>query len=99
MPPQATEQLVEFLHTFYKVFPEYETVDVRGCFYLGASLNCSFQTYLGGESYAGQFIPYFGIVAPSLFMLSDTDPFKQRTVFSHQTSKCLCGDLQSAMDG
>ncbi|KIK40071.1 hypothetical protein CY34DRAFT_88000 [Suillus luteus UH-Slu-Lm8-n1] len=40
---QATDQLMEFLRTFYKVFPEYETVD----------------TYLGGESYAGQYIPYF----------------------------------------
>ncbi|KAG2740240.1 alpha/beta-hydrolase [Suillus brevipes Sb2] len=40
---QATDQLMEFLRTFYKVFPEYETVD----------------TYLGGESFAGQYIPYF----------------------------------------
>lgn len=40
---QTTDQLMEFLRTFYKVFPEYETVD----------------TYLGGESYAGQYIPYF----------------------------------------
>ncbi|KAG1806423.1 alpha beta-hydrolase [Suillus plorans] len=40
---QTTDQLMEFLRTFYKVFPEYETVD----------------TYLGGESYAGQYVPYF----------------------------------------
>ncbi|KAG1735006.1 alpha beta-hydrolase [Suillus lakei] len=40
---QTTDQLMEFLRTFYKVFPEYETVE----------------TYLGGESYAGQYIPYF----------------------------------------
>ncbi|KAG1752379.1 alpha beta-hydrolase [Suillus paluster] len=49
---QATDQLLEFLRTFYKVFPEYETVD----------------TYLGGESYAGQYIPYFadGILSSEL---------------------------------
>ncbi|OAX43364.1 carboxypeptidase KEX1 [Rhizopogon vinicolor AM-OR11-026] len=40
---EASDQLMEFLRTFYKVFPEYEGVD----------------TYLGGESYAGQYIPYF----------------------------------------
>ncbi|KAJ8594013.1 carboxypeptidase KEX1 [Rhizopogon salebrosus TDB-379] len=40
---EAGDQLVEFLRTFYKVFPDYESVD----------------TYLGGESYAGQYIPYF----------------------------------------
>ncbi|KII94629.1 hypothetical protein PLICRDRAFT_127694 [Plicaturopsis crispa FD-325 SS-3] len=40
---QASEQFIEFLTTFYKIFPEYLSVD----------------TYLGGESFAGQFIPYF----------------------------------------
>ncbi|KAL6309774.1 alpha/beta-hydrolase [Sparassis latifolia] len=41
--PDAAEQFVQFLNNFYKVFPEYRSVD----------------TYLGGESYAGQYIPYF----------------------------------------
>ncbi|KZT05556.1 alpha/beta-hydrolase [Laetiporus sulphureus 93-53] len=39
----ASTQLVEFLRNFYRVFPEYQNVD----------------TYLGGESFAGQYIPYF----------------------------------------
>ncbi|KAI0732852.1 alpha/beta-hydrolase [Fomitopsis betulina] len=41
--PEASLQLVEFLKNFYEVFPEYKNVD----------------TYLAGESYAGQYIPYF----------------------------------------
>ncbi|KAG6331996.1 hypothetical protein ID866_7090 [Astraeus odoratus] len=40
---EATDQLIQFLRTFYQVFPEYLTTD----------------TYLGGESFAGQYIPYF----------------------------------------
>ncbi|KAF8138839.1 alpha beta-hydrolase [Boletus edulis] len=40
---EATDQVIQFLKTFYQVFPEYLLVD----------------TYLGGESYAGQYIPYF----------------------------------------
>jgi len=40
---EASEHVIQFMRTFYKVFPEYATVD----------------TYLGGESYAGQYIPYF----------------------------------------
>jgi carboxypeptidase D len=51
---------VEFLRTFYKVFPEYESVDVGGFDDPRAQLNSGLQTYLGGESYAGQYIPYFG---------------------------------------
>lgn len=42
---QATIQLIEFMSNFYKVFPELQGMD----------------TYLAGESYAGQFIPYFGM--------------------------------------
>jgi len=38
----SADQVVEFLRNFYDVFPEYKTID----------------TYLSGESYAGQFIPY-----------------------------------------
>ncbi|KAF8592582.1 alpha/beta-hydrolase [Ramaria rubella] len=38
----AADQVVQFLRNFYDVFPEYRTMD----------------TYLSGESYAGQFIPY-----------------------------------------
>lgn len=40
----ASDQFIEFLDNFYKVFPEYERMD----------------TYFAGESYAGQYIPYFG---------------------------------------
>ncbi|KAJ7784094.1 Alpha/Beta hydrolase protein [Mycena metata] len=40
---EAANQLLEFMRNFYKVFPEYKHMD----------------TFLGGESYAGQWIPYF----------------------------------------
>ncbi|KAF9651698.1 alpha/beta-hydrolase [Thelephora ganbajun] len=40
---EAARQYMEFMRNFYKIFPEYQEVD----------------TYLGGESYAGQYIPYF----------------------------------------
>ncbi|KAJ7462074.1 Alpha/Beta hydrolase protein [Mycena latifolia] len=40
---EASSQFMEFQRNFYKVFPEYQHMD----------------TYLGGESYAGQWIPYF----------------------------------------
>ncbi|KAF9481873.1 pheromone-processing carboxypeptidase KEX1 [Pholiota conissans] len=39
----AQAQLIEFLKNFYEVFPEYKNVD----------------TYLAGESFAGQWIPYY----------------------------------------
>ncbi|VDB97159.1 unnamed protein product [Peniophora sp. CBMAI 1063] len=39
----AASELIEFMRNFYKVFPEYQGMD----------------TYLGGESFAGQYIPYF----------------------------------------
>ncbi|KAF9226828.1 alpha/beta-hydrolase [Gyrodon lividus] len=38
---EATDHVMQFLRTFYQVFPEY------------------LSAYLGGESFAGQFIPYF----------------------------------------
>ncbi len=52
--------MLQFMKNFYDVFPEYRQMDVSGD-YLGHCylLNHS-QTYLGGESYAGQYIPYFG---------------------------------------
>ncbi|KAI0032923.1 alpha/beta-hydrolase [Vararia minispora EC-137] len=40
---EAADQFMEFVRNFYKVFPEYRSMD----------------TYLGGESFAGQYIPYF----------------------------------------
>ncbi|KAJ7205304.1 Alpha/Beta hydrolase protein [Mycena pura] len=40
---QASAQFIQFMYNFYEVFPEYKGMD----------------TYLGGESYAGQWIPYF----------------------------------------
>ncbi|GAA6058715.1 hypothetical protein JCM10212_003403 [Sporobolomyces blumeae] len=39
---EAADQVVQFLVNLYKVFPEFATMD----------------TYLAGESYAGQYIPY-----------------------------------------
>ncbi|KIM46518.1 hypothetical protein M413DRAFT_24234 [Hebeloma cylindrosporum] len=39
----AQQHILEFLKNFYKVFPEYKNVD----------------TYLAGESFAGQWIPYY----------------------------------------
>ena len=57
--------MVEFLRNFYEVFPEYKTMDVS--FYAiptnSARLMPRYQTYLGGESYAGQYIPYFGMLS------------------------------------
>ncbi|TFK94266.1 alpha/beta-hydrolase [Polyporus arcularius HHB13444] len=41
--PEASAHFVEFLRNFYKVFPEYADVDA----------------YITGESFAGQYIPYF----------------------------------------
>ncbi|KAH9943181.1 alpha/beta-hydrolase [Epithele typhae] len=41
--PEASAHFVEFLRNFYKVFPEYQDVDA----------------YIAGESFAGQYIPYF----------------------------------------
>ncbi|GAA6008167.1 hypothetical protein JCM10207_007051 [Rhodosporidiobolus poonsookiae] len=40
--PEAAEHIIEFLSKFYQVFPEFNTHD----------------TYIAGESYAGQYIPY-----------------------------------------
>ncbi|PLW11484.1 hypothetical protein PCANC_03686 [Puccinia coronata f. sp. avenae] len=40
---EAAEQVVVFLKNFYQVFPEFSKID----------------TYLAGESFAGQYIPYF----------------------------------------
>ncbi|THG98100.1 hypothetical protein EW026_g4029 [Hermanssonia centrifuga] len=41
--PEASRHMLQFMKNFYDVFPEYRQMD----------------TYLGGESYAGQYIPYF----------------------------------------
>ncbi|KAI0797108.1 alpha/beta-hydrolase [Abortiporus biennis] len=41
--PEASNHFVQFLRNFYTVFPEYKNMDM----------------YIGGESYAGQYIPYF----------------------------------------
>ncbi|GAA5923503.1 uncharacterized protein JCM15063_003667 [Sporobolomyces koalae] len=40
--PEAAQHIVKFLENFYKVFPEFQ----------------NHETYLGGESFAGQYIPY-----------------------------------------
>lgn len=46
---QAGAHVIEFMRNFYKVFPELEGQE----------------TYLAGESFAGQYIPYFGESASS----------------------------------
>lgn len=70
--PQAAEQVVIFLTNFYKTFPEFSNVDVciahmvisltrARVFLTDASISIHLdllQTYLAGESYAGQYIPY-----------------------------------------
>lgn len=40
---EASSHVLQFMRTFYDIFPEYKNMD----------------TYLAGESYAGQYIPYF----------------------------------------
>ena len=64
---QAQQQLLEFMKNFYDVFPEYKTRDVRVfllvvCFLIH-SIHSS-KTYLAGESFAGQWIPYYGQQRP-----------------------------------
>lgn len=67
---QAAEQVVIFLKNFYKVFPEFSKIDVSICksnsvlsHHHPRELNLTHfflaQTYLAGESFAGQYIPYF----------------------------------------
>ncbi|KAH8096683.1 alpha/beta-hydrolase [Cristinia sonorae] len=41
--PEAASHLLQFMENFYGIFPEYRTMD----------------TYFAGESFAGQYIPYF----------------------------------------
>ncbi|EJD53656.1 alpha/beta-hydrolase [Auricularia subglabra TFB-10046 SS5] len=40
---EASSHVIQFMRTFYDIFPEFKVMD----------------TYLAGESFAGQFIPYF----------------------------------------
>jgi carboxypeptidase D len=55
---------MEFLKNFYDIFPQYKTMDVRVplavvLFLYLIRLFLS-KTYLAGESFAGQWIPYYG---------------------------------------
>lgn len=52
--PEMATHLVEFLKNWYKVFPEFANQDVRPRFQGPLTR----QTYISGESYAGQYIPY-----------------------------------------
>lgn len=53
--------MVQFLKNFYAVFPEYNQMDVGVSHQLSLlSAETRTQTYFGGESFAGQYIPYFG---------------------------------------
>jgi len=64
---QAADHVIKFLRTFYRVFPEYLSVDVSFPVFVLFSVTHDWQTYLGGESFAGQYIPYFGTtICPGL---------------------------------
>ncbi|KAL1410267.1 Cell death protease [Vanrija albida] len=52
---EASAHLIRFLENFYTIFPELDGSDVSGKPRPAADV----QTYLAGESYAGQYIPYF----------------------------------------
>jgi carboxypeptidase D len=55
----AADHVVDFLKRFYRVFPEFQNMDVRGSAPCYCALCPSFtQTYIAGESFAGQYIPY-----------------------------------------
>lgn len=53
---------MEFMRNFYQVFPELANQDVRlSSLLLGLcrfTHACAVQTYIAGESFAGQYIPY-----------------------------------------
>lgn len=60
---QAANNVIEFLKNWYEVFPEFEHMDVRMVFriiIISRLIHLPWQTYLAGESFAGQFIPYTG---------------------------------------
>lgn len=72
-PTQAAAHVVEFLAKFYKIFPEFSSHDASLLAFVRAidfgyvahehaltpySDTVRPQTYLAGESYAGQYIPY-----------------------------------------
>lgn len=52
------------MRNFYAVFPELKGMDVRTLYnrMLRISLKFGYQTFLGGESYGGQYIPYIGML-------------------------------------
>lgn len=57
---EVQAHLLEFMKNFYQVFPEFQYADVRSHLpSLVIYLLIFFQTYLAGESFAGQWIPYF----------------------------------------
>lgn len=58
---QATEQFLTFLHSFFQIFPHYLTDDL----------------YISGESYAGQYIPYF---ADAILNREDTQHWNLRGI-------------------
>lgn len=75
LPIQVRRQFLEFLKNFYNVFPELRMVDV--CLIAVSTSSTtphpSFKTYLSGESFAGQWIPYLG---GYLFLLIGTTNFR-----------------------
>ena len=55
---QGSAHLIQFLQNFYHIFPDLSGVDVSRLVIV--PYDAEQQTYLAGESYAGQYIPYFG---------------------------------------
>lgn len=57
----AAHHVVTFLENFYRIFPEFSNMDVRFFPFSRPEpelTRSSAQTYIAGESYAGQYIPY-----------------------------------------
>lgn len=58
---QGAQHLIQFIENLYYIFPELEGLDVSFFHLLSSAGNLAdSKTYFAGESYAGQYIPYFG---------------------------------------
>ncbi|PWN49971.1 alpha/beta-hydrolase [Violaceomyces palustris] len=70
---QAAEEVVYFLKEFVKVFPEYgREIEVKY-----GSMGSGVDTYLAGESFAGQYIPY---TADALLRAGEASPISLKGI-------------------